>query len=55
MRGEGPIAQLLGRALLGGGEAARPQQIRYRLDTLRFAVPKSARTALVDAKRDAAR
>ena len=28
-------------------------KIRYRLDTLRFAVPESARTALVDAKRDA--
>jgi hypothetical protein len=28
-------------------------KIRYRLDTLRFAVPESARTAVVDAKRDA--
>ena len=26
---------------------------RYRLDTLHFTVPESARTALVDAKRDA--
>ena len=28
-------------------------RVRYRLDTLRFSVPDSARTALVDAKRDA--
>ena len=28
-------------------------RIRYRLDTLRFRVPEEARTALVDAKRDA--
>jgi len=28
-------------------------RVRYRLDTGRFHVPESARTALVDAKRDA--
>ena len=41
------------RALPGRVKRFGINKIRYRLDTLRFAVPESARTALVDAKRDA--
>ena len=53
MKGEGPIAQLLGARFQAAGKRLGLNKIRYRLDTLRFAVPESARTALVDAKRDA--
>ena len=53
MKGEGPIAQLLGARFQAGVKRLGLNKIRYRLDTLRFAVPESARTALVDAKRDA--
>jgi len=53
MRGEGPIAQLLSARFQAGVKRLGLNKIRYRLDTLRFAVPESARTALVDAKRDA--
>ena len=54
MRGEGPIAELLARALRRGGEAPRPQPASATGSTRwRFRVPESARTALVDAKRDA--
>ncbi|MBN9488311.1 MAG: PA0069 family radical SAM protein [Alphaproteobacteria bacterium] len=53
MRGEGPIAQLLAARFSAAVKRLGLNRIRYRLDTLRFAVPESARTALVDAKRDA--
>ncbi|SJZ80730.1 DNA repair photolyase [Enhydrobacter aerosaccus] len=53
MRGEGPIAQLLSARFTAAVKRLGLNRIRYRLDTLRFAVPESARTALVDAKRDA--
>jgi DNA repair photolyase len=53
MRGEGPIAQLLAARFSATVKRLGLNKIRYRLDTLRFAVPESARTALVDAKRDA--
>ena len=53
MKGEGPIAQLLAARFQAGVKRLGLNKIRYRLDTLRFAVPESARTALVDAKRDA--
>jgi DNA repair photolyase len=53
MRGEGPIAQLLAARFSAAVRRLGLNKIRYRLDTLRFAVPESARTALVDAKRDA--
>jgi DNA repair photolyase len=53
MRGEGPIAQLLAARFGAATKRLGLNRIRYRLDTLRFAVPESARTALVDAKRDA--
>jgi DNA repair photolyase len=53
MRGEGPIAQLLAARFSAAVKRLGLNKIRYRLDTLRFAVPESARTALVDAKRDA--
>ncbi|MFI5001243.1 MAG: PA0069 family radical SAM protein [Reyranellales bacterium] len=53
MRGEGPIAQLLAARFSAGVKRLGLNKIRYRLDTLRFAVPEQARTALVDAKRDA--
>ena len=52
MRGEGPIAQLLAARFQAAVKRLGLNRIRYRLDTLRFAVPESARTALVDAKRD---
>ena len=52
MRGEGPIAQLLAARFSAAVKRLGLNRIRYRLDTLRFAVPESARTALVDAKRD---
>ncbi len=53
MRGEGPIAQLLAARFSAAVKRLGLNKIRYRLDALRFAVPESARTALVDAKRDA--
>ncbi|HTR87503.1 MAG TPA: PA0069 family radical SAM protein [Reyranella sp.] len=53
MRGEGPIAQLLAARFQAAVKRLGLNRIRYRLDTLRFAVPESARTALTDAKRDA--
>jgi DNA repair photolyase len=53
MRGEGPIAQLLAARFSAAVKRLGLNKIRYRLDTLRFAVPESARTALVDAKRAA--
>jgi DNA repair photolyase len=53
MRGEGPIAQLLAARFQAAVKRLGLNKIRYRLDTQRFAVPESARTALVEAKRDA--
>jgi DNA repair photolyase len=53
MRGEGPIAQLLSARFSAAVKRLGLNRIRYRLDTQRFAVPESARTALVDARRDA--
>ena len=53
MRGEGPIAQLLSQRFTAAVKRLDLNRIRYRLDTMRFAVPESARTALVDGKRDA--
>ena len=52
MKGEGPIAQLLAARFSAGVKRLGLNRVRYRLDTQRFAVPESARTALVDAKRD---
>jgi DNA repair photolyase len=53
MRGEGPIAQLLAARFGAAVKRLGLNRIRYRLDVERFSVPESARTALVDAKRDA--
>ena len=53
MRGEGPIAQLLSARFSAAVKRLGLNRIGYRLDTLRFAVPESASTALVDARRDA--
>ena len=53
MRGEGPIAELLSARFGAAVKRLGLNKIRYRLDTLRFRVPEEARTALVDAKRDA--
>ncbi len=53
MRGEGPIADLMSARFSAAVKRLGLNRIRYRLDNQRFAVPESARTALVDAKRDA--
>jgi DNA repair photolyase len=53
MRGEGPIAQLLGKRFAAAVKRLDLNRVRYRLDTMRFAVPAAARTAVVDARRDA--
>ena len=53
MKGEGPIAQLLSRRFAAAVKRLDLNRVRYRLDTIRFAVPAAARTALVDARRDA--
>lgn len=53
MKGEGPIAQLLSQRFAASIKRLDLNRVRYRLDTMRFAVPAAARTALVDAKRDA--
>jgi len=52
MKGEGPIAQLLSQRFSAAVKRLDLNRVRYRLDTMRFAVPAAARTALVDAKRD---
>ena len=52
MKGEGPIAQLLSQRFAASIKRLDLNRVRYRLDTMRFAVPTAARTALVDAKRD---
>jgi DNA repair photolyase len=53
MKGEGPIAQLLSARFAAATRRLGLNRARYRLDTSAFHVPESARTALVDAKRDA--
>jgi len=53
MRGEGPIADLLASRFAVAVKRLGLNRQRYRLDTARFRVPESARTALVDARRDA--
>ncbi|MFO1159261.1 MAG: PA0069 family radical SAM protein [Reyranellaceae bacterium] len=53
MRGEGPIADLLASRFAVAVKRLGLDKQRYRLDAGRFRVPESARTALVDAKRDA--
>ena len=53
MRGEGPIAQLLGARFPAAVKRLGLNASAIRLDTMRFRVPEHARTALVDAKRDA--
>ncbi len=53
MKGEGPIAQLLSQRFAAAVKRLDLNRVRYRLDTMRFAVPAAARTALVDARRDA--
>jgi hypothetical protein len=55
MKGEGPIAQLLGARFAAAVKRLGLNRIRYRLDTLRFAVPESARTALVESSATRAR
>jgi DNA repair photolyase len=52
MRGEGPIAQLLGARFGAAVKRLGLNLVRYRLDASRFSVPESVRTALTDAKRD---
>ena len=52
MQGEGPIADLLRARFQAAVKRLGLNKIRYRLDTLRFSVPETARNALVDAKRD---
>ncbi|MDO8975862.1 PA0069 family radical SAM protein [Reyranella sp.] len=52
MKGEGPIAQLLSQRFSAAVKRLELNRVRYRLDTMRFAVPAAARTALVDARRD---
>ena len=53
MRGEGPIADLLASRFAVAVKRLGLNRQRYRPDTARFRVPESARTALVDARRDA--
>jgi DNA repair photolyase len=52
MKGEGPIAQLLGSRFAMAVKKLELNRVRYRLDASSFRVPEHARTALVDAKRD---
>src|SRR5215471_9017461 len=52
MKGEGPIAELLGARFAAAVKRLELNRVRYRLDVERFRVPESARTALVDASRD---
>jgi DNA repair photolyase len=52
MRGEGPIAQLLSARFAAAVKRLELNRVRFRLETMAFRVPESARTALTDAKRD---
>ena len=53
MKGEGPIAQLLGARFQAGVKRLGLNKSATASIRCAFAVPESARTALVDAKRDA--
>ncbi|MDP1961382.1 MAG: PA0069 family radical SAM protein [Reyranella sp.] len=53
MRGEGPLALLLSQRFAAAVKRLGLNRLGKRLDTSAFHVPESARTALVDAKRDA--
>ncbi len=53
MRGEGPLAILLSQRFAAAVKRLGLNRLGVRLDTSAFHVPESARTALVDAKRDA--
>jgi DNA repair photolyase len=53
MRGEGPLALLLSQRFAAAVKRLGLNRLGNRLDTSAFHVPESARTALVDAKRDA--
>ncbi len=53
MRGEGPLALLLSQRFAAAVKRLGLNRLGVRLDTSAFHVPESARTALVDAKRDA--
>ena len=52
MKGEGPIAQLIGARFNAAVKRLGLNLVRYRLDASRFSVPASVRNAMVDAKRD---
>ena len=52
MRGEGPLALLLSQRFAAAVKRLGLNRIGNRLDISAFHVPESARTALVDAKRD---
>src|SRR5262249_6401716 len=52
IRGEGPIAQLLDARFQAAVKRLGLNKIPYRLGTVRFAVPESARTAMIDSRRD---
>ena len=52
MRGEGPLALLLSQRFAAAVKRLGLNRLGNRLDTAAFHVPESARTALVDAKRD---
>jgi DNA repair photolyase len=53
MRGEGPLADLLRARFTAAVKRLELNRLRFRLETMAFRVPEHARTALVDAKRDA--
>ena len=53
MRGEGPLAILMAQRFAAAVKRLGLNRVRVRLDTSIFSVPEEARTALVDAKRDA--
>ena len=53
MRGEGPLAILLSQRFAAAVKRLGLNRLGNRLDTSAFHVPEHARTALVDAKRDA--
>jgi len=53
MRGEGPLALLLSQRFAAAVKRLGLNRLGNRLDISAFHVPESARTALVDAKRDA--
>jgi DNA repair photolyase len=52
MKGEGPIAQLIGARFGAAVKRLGLNLVRYRLDASRFSVPEQVRTAMTDSKRD---